>query len=70
MILRAKDSDQIPVLPLICTRLFDENIWFGGQVEGRLGRTQHERNGTNRDQRALKSKRILGDAFLREQRVA
>ena len=38
-------------------------------MEGRLERTQRERNETNRHQRALKLMRIYGDPSLREQGV-
>ena len=38
-------------------------------MEGRLGRTQHERNGTNAHQQALKLLGIRRDPSLREQWV-
>jgi hypothetical protein len=50
--------------------LLNQNIHNGGQVEGRLERTQSERNDTNEHQRALKLKRIHADASLREHPVA
>jgi hypothetical protein len=45
------------------------NICYGGQVEGRLGRTRHERNETNAHQQALKLLGIHRDPSLREQGV-
>src|SRR5262245_37330521 len=62
-------SDQIDVCRLVRWHPFYRNICDGGQVEGRLGRTQSERNDTNRHRRALKSLKIHGDPSLREQGV-